>query len=63
MESLISLINWGARKGKTEVLQKLEDISEEQKQGLIAKENQQEEPAGHQTTKSEFIETITVHPA
>jgi ESS family glutamate:Na+ symporter len=59
----IALINWGARKGKTEVLQKPEDISDEQKKGLIAKENQQEEPAGHQTTKSEFIETLTVHLA
>lgn len=57
----MALINWGARKGKTEILQKPEDISEEQKKGLIAKENQQEEPAGHQTTKSEFIETLTVH--
>ncbi|MFA1822856.1 sodium/glutamate symporter [Virgibacillus oceani] len=59
----MALINWGARKGKTEVLQKPEDISEEQKKGLIAKEDQQEEPAGHQTTKSEFIETFTVHLA
>jgi ESS family glutamate:Na+ symporter len=57
----IALINWGARKGRTEVLQKPEDISDEHKKGLIAKEDQQEEPAGHQTTKSEFIETLTVH--
>jgi ESS family glutamate:Na+ symporter len=59
----MALINWGARKGKTEVLQKPEDISDEHKRGVIAKENQQEEPAGYQTTKSEFIETLTVHLA
>ncbi|WP_338066814.1 sodium/glutamate symporter [Evansella clarkii] len=57
----MALINWGARRGKTEILKKPEDISQEQKRGLIAKEDQQEEPAGHQTTKSEFIETLTVH--
>ncbi|MFC4737331.1 sodium/glutamate symporter [Bacillus daqingensis] len=57
----MGLLNWAARKGKTEIIKNPDDISEEEKKGLIAKENQQEEPAGHQTTHSEFIETLTVH--
>lgn len=57
----MALINWGARKGKTEVLSSPDDISDEQRKGLIANENQDEAPAGHKTTRSEFIETLTVH--
>ncbi|TMW71840.1 sodium/glutamate symporter [Alteribacter natronophilus] len=55
------LINWGARKGKTEILKDPDDVSDEQKRGLIKKEDQQEEPAGQQTTRTEVIETLTVH--
>ncbi|MCR6105274.1 sodium:glutamate symporter [Salipaludibacillus agaradhaerens] len=55
------LINWGARRGKTEVLNKPSDISDERKRGLITKENQDDESAGKKTTHSEFIETLTVH--
>ncbi|MFA9457557.1 sodium/glutamate symporter [Halalkalibacter sp. AB-rgal2] len=57
----IILINWAARKGKTEILNSPDDISDEQKKGLIKKEDQQEMSAGNQTTRSEVIETMTVH--
>ncbi|KYG29409.1 sodium/glutamate symporter [Alkalihalobacillus trypoxylicola] len=55
------LINWGARKGKTKILKSPDDISKEQKKGLIKMEDQDDAPAGHKTTRSEVIETFTVH--
>lgn len=55
------LLNWGARNGKTEVLQSPDDISTEQRKGLIKLENQEDAPAGHQTTRPEVIESFTVH--
>lgn len=55
------LINWGARRGKTEILKQPSDVSDEKKRGLIKQENQEEEPVGKKTTRSEFIETLTVH--
>ncbi len=57
----VALLNWAIRKGHTEVHEKPEDIDEERKQVLLSDEEQQEEPAGRQTTRSEFIETLTVH--
>ncbi|ADC49938.1 sodium/glutamate symporter [Alkalihalophilus pseudofirmus OF4] len=57
----ILLINWAARKGETEILNSPDDISDEQKKGLIKKEDQQDMSAGNQTTRSEVIETLTVH--
>ncbi|SES36953.1 sodium/glutamate symporter [Salipaludibacillus aurantiacus] len=57
----MGLINWGARKGKTAILENPGEISEEKKRGIIAEENQEDEPAGRKTTRSEFIETLTVH--
>ncbi|WP_078382875.1 sodium/glutamate symporter [Sutcliffiella halmapala] len=57
----IFLVNWGARNGKTEILSSPNDISEEQLKGIISEENQQDEPVGQKTTRSEFIETFTVH--
>lgn len=57
----MALINWGARKGKTEILSSPNDISDEQLVGIIAKEDQEEAPVGNKTTRSEFIETFTVH--
>lgn len=57
----VTLLNWAIRKGHTEVLEDIEDIDEERKQVLLSKEEQQEETAGRQTTRSEFIETLTVH--
>lgn len=57
----VALLNWAARKGETEVLKDPDDIDEDRKKVLFSKEEQQEEPAGRQTTRSEFIETLTVH--
>ncbi|PYZ92644.1 sodium:glutamate symporter [Salipaludibacillus keqinensis] len=57
----MTLINWGARKGKTEIMKDPSELSEEKKRGIISKENQEDFPAGKQTTHSEFIETLTVH--
>ncbi|WP_230504464.1 sodium/glutamate symporter [Sutcliffiella rhizosphaerae] len=57
----IILVNWGARKGKTEILNSPNDITEEQLKGIISEENQEDEPVGKKTTRSEFIETFTVH--
>lgn len=57
----VALLNWAIRKGHTEVHEKPEDIDEERKKVLLSDEEQREETAGKQTTRSEFIETLTVH--
>ena len=57
----VALLNWAIRKGHSEVHEKPEDIDEERKKVLLSDEEQREETAGKQTTRSEFIETLTVH--
>ncbi|WP_332835290.1 sodium/glutamate symporter [Bacillus sp. FJAT-44742] len=53
------LVNWAARKGRTEIIDNPENFSEEKKVGLIKAENQ--ESAGKKTTRPEFIEPLTAH--
>lgn len=59
----MALVNWGARNEKTEILDSPDEKSDQQLKGLIAKKDQKDEPAGYETTRSEFIETLTVHSA
>lgn len=53
------LINWAARKGKTKTLQHPDEISNEQRSGIIKEENRK--PAGLQTTSPISIEPLALH--
>ncbi|WP_080843720.1 sodium/glutamate symporter [Cytobacillus gottheilii] len=55
----MALINWAARKGKTKILQHPDEISVEQRSGIIEEENR--EGAGLKTTSPMSIEPYALH--
>jgi ESS family glutamate:Na+ symporter len=57
----IIAINWGARKGKTNILENPHDISKSKLTGLVKKENR--EKAGELPVRTTLIEALTLHTA
>nr|WP_175616051.1 sodium/glutamate symporter [Piscibacillus halophilus] len=55
----IIMINWGIRKGKTEVIKGADEASATQRQGIIEFENR--EPAAKMTVRPESIEPLSLH--
>lgn len=55
----IILVNWGARRGKTAVIEDVVDTSKVKLQGLFDKENR--DPAGFMTVRPSSIEPLSIH--